>query len=1667
MAAARLEDLQYKQSLKQPLPKDALAICAEHGLVDLADILLDEGCDIEEPGILGTPLRTASGKGHLSFCELLISRGADVDRDTGYGTALHAAAMCSQHQIVKVLLEAGANPNKVGGRYGLPIQAAAVRGDLESLSDLLYDGADPYARGFVVDVTHAAAMGGHVKLMKYLHQKDIGVRIENPSQRPRRPLASTNHEKESIFKRVTGPKAKLRSVLPYSMRAVHDPLDPTPQQSRHPYSGDCYILEAAAAQGHVDVLAYLLSPYDRISRSDMPKLVYGHGLRTMLDVFRAAISGAQDAMLEFLVAKCDVEPHMYKDLLSEALRQDKASAVAILSDQVTLTVEEYRQHLTRRISFATFRSLQQSMHKVLDGTTVARLCIGHLSAAARIGERSTIHTILACEVPLDALTSAFGAACASGRVEIASLLLAALGPGMVDLDILLTLNAIALHDNRQEILKFLAPLLAPRITQNDFDDFLISAASDGQDEGVHFLTSDSHYTSLVTCSALGLALDYALIERNFLACSVLLSLNVGTGAHAGWITRDGRDDDYGRPQLPRYESVSENRCADYTRSHPWYSLDFMDEDPLKPTPGFRMSLTEEMRLKSLSTVVLDPQGRVQLAQASEVDIERLGPLNTSYKLTYACALGYYHLLPAILEHIATAADYEIVLQALEEVLKIEKGCHPPAQILIDKLLSRSGDPIDFEEMISRVLEHMWSKPGSYPHVGPLSQTRSYSAALTLGPPAVARYLLQHLTEIKGTHPGFVPVLHMAAADGDIEFAKLLISRDVNIGISQEHFGTALQAAAVWGHLHIVDLLLQHGADPNVRGGKYHTALRAAVAAGHHNIVKRLIEAGADVDFTEITDSRPGDTDSTLHLALRQADPAMALQLISMSPSIVQSPSNSIIELACAMDDEPLMLAVIAAGGLDPVPAEQQKVDGTKLTTAQTFWQQAASYAAYNMHFVALQVLLARADPLFDQEAEFNILRKLCLPYRKNRSKAYSRLLGVVVKSLADHGLLAAALEETLSYGVPDYADMMTIMAQATCTAELLGASCKDGDTKLIGVYLDALNSDSQIEAIKLGLCYAIDGGHPAAVKMLCILARPDKLPYYELQSSVKKAFATCARSVGKHLYFMGRYAQSIPEPSHTYLNSSSAFKMAGPRSLLERYDQVFEALIDHDIVPSQADGVRIVDVLHLAAFFGMLSTFRKLFSLYPYLDEPSDEFRSCKEAAFKGRHEAMVAHVIKLLQQKSAAIEQADYLHEACRGKSWDLVTLLVKQGFDPNSTDEDGNTPLRICLQQVQQHKWPIRKDVKEYATIVSLLDRTTAITQADLHYAMRLPGDAEEKASIVCSILERNPELLVSPADFGCARGFRYLHKPDKQVREYIVDNKRLECVTEELVAAIQDRAVIEKLVQCWPSYRPTAGFIRVILQQWVADVRPRECVAVLLNHDPSLIPDYDLVGLCLEAGHRLYYTDMTYKRHYDALDVMLRRVPELVVDEALLLKVQTARDLDCLYRNVKIDTSATTTIVDHIIQRRNYRTSSDELEQMLSVPGMGMSRGAAQAHLEGPKSYWRLLDTLIAHCPGIDITPKIFVSLFLDMRTYFQRSDHLGFLDCLKRHNISLVMTTQIKHALNDTWQRSDDQGLRQLYLDYLFVDAALELESTCGERCIGKDCSEPFDPTRKAS
>jgi ankyrin repeat protein len=95
------------------------------GRVEVVQVLVDGGANVNQGSFLGPPLAVAAGRAKLEIAGVLIDAGADVNAKGRSGkTALLSAAEMGQQEIVELLVAKGADVNASDDQGQTPLTVA-------------------------------------------------------------------------------------------------------------------------------------------------------------------------------------------------------------------------------------------------------------------------------------------------------------------------------------------------------------------------------------------------------------------------------------------------------------------------------------------------------------------------------------------------------------------------------------------------------------------------------------------------------------------------------------------------------------------------------------------------------------------------------------------------------------------------------------------------------------------------------------------------------------------------------------------------------------------------------------------------------------------------------------------------------------------------------------------------------------------------------------------------------------------------------------------------------------------------------------------------------------------------------------------------------------------------------------------------------------------------------------------------------------------------------------------------------------------------------------------------------------------------------------------------------------------------------------------------------
>jgi ankyrin repeat protein len=127
------------------LGETALVIVLKKDRVDLAEVLIEAGTDVNQPAVNGiTPLMAAAYGGHDAIVKKLLAKGADPRAlDRLQKNAMVYASGEGRTEVVALLIGAGVKPNEVYANDLTALMWAAGFGKTATVKALLAAGADP------------------------------------------------------------------------------------------------------------------------------------------------------------------------------------------------------------------------------------------------------------------------------------------------------------------------------------------------------------------------------------------------------------------------------------------------------------------------------------------------------------------------------------------------------------------------------------------------------------------------------------------------------------------------------------------------------------------------------------------------------------------------------------------------------------------------------------------------------------------------------------------------------------------------------------------------------------------------------------------------------------------------------------------------------------------------------------------------------------------------------------------------------------------------------------------------------------------------------------------------------------------------------------------------------------------------------------------------------------------------------------------------------------------------------------------------------------------------------------------------------------------------------------------------------------------------------------
>lgn len=922
----------YMQKLSNPridMSQDAIATAALGGQDTMISLLVDQGLDLNEEGVLGTPLRAASIMCHESTVRLLLRLGASLHVSGSFGEPLQAAAMRGHESITRILLGHGADVNSKGGLYGTAIQAAAHRGHQKVVEILLDAGADVDQGGFSLDAFHAASEGGHEGIVRLLLKRGFKVRgtlpewhFSFPGGSPYKNLLrdaspsrlletklTRNHqlilkdwrERASMvaFPRVA---EKVRGAITSDLELI----EPYRELLEYESCGEGnYALRAAAAKGHPNVVKLLLS---QIHAIEIPK--------SEIDAaFIEACKHGHEKVVNLLLSD-KVEATLLKAALDAATLEGHLTVVNILIDhedrlglahietvQISrpaakgsnLDIESQIRQSTR---FAVSEASVEAHITALNGLTdirktyecdaTARAILlssinkgGHLPVFKRgqdlVNKRCT--DFASRNLYREALTIA-ATRC---NVDIMEALLQ--NDSEFDLEELTQiLDSICASGSEEVLQTFLKQDATKMLGIEQYSSGLSQAARNNNRQVVaHWLEEHPEHDNMVVDPATVINVSgngfmdilRLLIERikpadsfeKTLGQCLQVASKHGHEQVVEYLIEEGADVN------TIVEEVVNTGGGDgpYDKAGSTRKLSALQAALIgfeRFGPITRCGYLQDPQQSWTVADASSQQRSVKILLAKGANPNRVGGYER-YPLNIAAE---YCTIEIVQELISSGAHAEAATEKHGTALQAAAGREVGGLPIFNAILEANATTSPVDPGKAAALNQALS---FFETSGKFVVSTSITDVLSTGPGAIVKFLLVNMPGEKADDPRYGLLAQMACMAGDHACVELLFQRGLDVNASGNYYGTALQAASRVGNIEIVEHLLKSGADVNTLEGAHGTALRAAALGGHEDLVRNLITCGADVNL------RCEDQgESVLHLALKSGNQAMFKALLA-------------------------------------------------------------------------------------------------------------------------------------------------------------------------------------------------------------------------------------------------------------------------------------------------------------------------------------------------------------------------------------------------------------------------------------------------------------------------------------------------------------------------------------------------------------------------------------------------------------------------------------------------------------------------------------------------------------------------------------------------------------------------------------------------------------------
>ncbi|CAH0549306.1 unnamed protein product [Brassicogethes aeneus] len=911
----------------------ALSLATINGNLEIVKDLVRNHADINAQDIDGlSPLMFAVDNNHTETAEYLINQGADVNlRDSKYtGTALHFAAATGNVEIAKVLLSKKADIDAQDINGNSPLMFAVSNNHTETAKFLINQGADVNLRDSKDNATalHDAALTENVEIANVLLSKDADIDAQDINGKS--PLifaVSNNHTETAKFLINKGADVNLRGSKD-NATALHD----------------------AAATGNVEIAKVLLSKDADIDAQDINEF----------SPLMFAVNKNHTETAKFLINHgADVN-----------LRSSKYNATALHDAAATGNVEIAKVLLSKKadidaqdingnspLMFAVNKNHTETAEFLINqGANVnlrgSKDKIMALHVAAATGNVEIVNVLVSNGADIDAQDingkSPLIYAVRKNHTETAKFLINKGADvnlrGSKD-------NATALHDAAATGNVEIAKVLLSKDADIDAQDIngcspLIFAVSKNHTETAKFLINQGADVNLRDSKDNATALHDAALTENVEIANVLLSKDADIDAQdingksplifavsnnhtetAKFLINKGADVNLrgskdnatalhdaaatGNVEIAKV-LLSKDADIDAQDINGYSPLMFAVIKNHTETAKFLINHGADVNLRSSKynrTALHDAAatGNVEIAKvllSKDADIDAQD-INGYSPLMFAVNKNHTETAKFLINH---GADVNLRSSKYNSTALHDAAATENVEIA-KVLLSKDAD-IDAQDingysplMFAVIKNHtetakfLINKGADVNLRGSKSNATALHVAAATGNVEIAKVLLSKDADIDAQDiNGYSPLIY-AVRKNHTETAKFLINKgaDVNLRGSKDN-ATALHDAAATGNVEIANVLVSNGADINAQDINGYSPLMCAVSNNHTETAESLINQGADVKLCCSKDKR-----MALHVAAATGNVKIAKVLLSNGADINAQDINGY---------SPLMFAVI-------------------------------------------------------------------------------------------------------------------------------------------------------------------------------------------------------------------------------------------------------------------------------------------------------------------------------------------------------------------------------------------------------------------------------------------------------------------------------------------------------------------------------------------------------------------------------------------------------------------------------------------------------------------------------------------------------------------------------------------------------------------------------------